>query len=53
MVRSLANYPDVGHSISGLEHGVKKGHTIRALQYYYSILIFWKITILPSESNLK
>lgn len=24
MVRSLANYPDVGHQISGLEHGVEK-----------------------------
>lgn len=27
MVRSLANYPDVRHQISGLEHGVEKKDT--------------------------
>lgn len=40
MVRSLANYPDVGHQISGLEHGVEKrtentGNSIFSFHFSY------------------
>lgn len=54
MVRSLANYPDVRHQISGLEHGVEKKDTeYGQFNFFIPFFIFWQIKILPAGSNFK
>lgn len=57
MVRSLANYSNVGHPISGLEHGVEKrtqntGNSIFSFHFsYFDKLRFYKRKVILNSIN--